>query len=207
MSRPSGISGTGPQPSQRVGATDLRDQFRSARDRIAEAPIEVNQARARSAGQEAAERTGARAGERTSIETIGRRLAELRKQSGITQIKVANVTGSTQPSVARFESDANQPNLRTVERYAQSIEARISVELEAAEGTVDTVPLGEAVERLSGLRREAGVSQTVVAKRMEATQPAVARIERGEPAPNLKTIERYANAIGFGLNLRVDLNK
>ncbi|MEL6622254.1 MAG: helix-turn-helix transcriptional regulator, partial [Pseudomonadota bacterium] len=98
-------------------------------------------------------------------------------------------------------------NLRTVERYAQSIEARIIVELEAAEGTVDTVPLGEAVERLSGLRREAGVSQTVVAKRMEATQPAVARIERGEPAPNLKTIERYANAIGFGLNLRVDLNK
>ena len=199
MSRPSGISGTGPQPSRRLGATDVRDQFQSARDRVAEAPIEVNPGRAKTAGSETQART--------SIETIGRRLAELRKQAGITQIKVANVTGSTQPSIARFESDANQPNLKTVERYAQSIEARVIVELEAVEGTVDSVPLSAAIERLSNLRKESGVSQTIVAKRMEATQPAVARIERGDPAPNLKTIERYANAIGFGLNLRVDINK
>ena len=50
-------------------------------------------------------------------------------------------------------------------------------------------------------RAKAGLSQSDVAERMGTSQPTVARLESGHK-PSLKTLERYADAVG----MKVEIN-
>ncbi len=52
------------------------------------------------------------------------------------------------------------------------------------------------LERLTGEREAAGLSQTLVAARMGTSQSAVARIEAATVDLKLSTVERYAAALG-----------
>lgn len=52
-------------------------------------------------------------------------------------------------------------------------------------------------------RAKAGLTQAAVAKRMGTTQSVVARIESGRTPPNLKTLEKYAHAVGRRIELRL----
>ena len=49
---------------------------------------------------------------------------------------------------------------------------------------------------LADARHAAGLTQADVAKRMGASQAAVARLEAGRVKPTWATIERYASAVG-----------
>jgi DNA-binding XRE family transcriptional regulator len=53
------------------------------------------------------------------------------------------------------------------------------------------------VRALAAARERAGLTQAEVARRMGTTQPAVARLERGEADPRLSTVERYAEVVGW----------
>jgi transcriptional regulator with XRE-family HTH domain len=59
------------------------------------------------------------------------------------------------------------------------------------------------IDELAAARREEGLSQTVVAARMETSQSVVARLESGTIDVRLSTLERYAAAVGRDLELRV----
>ena len=50
----------------------------------------------------------------------------------------------------------------------------------------------------------AGLSQTEVAQRMGTTQSAVARMESGKRLPSLRTVERFAQAVGGHLVFRIE---
>lgn len=50
-------------------------------------------------------------------------------------------------------------------------------------------------------RLQAKLSQEQVAARMGTTQSVVARIESGQPLPSLRTIMRYAAAVGRKLEI------
>ena len=52
-------------------------------------------------------------------------------------------------------------------------------------------------------RSKAGMTQADVARKMRTTQSVVARIESGRNPPNLKTLERYANAVGRRIQVKV----
>ena len=52
------------------------------------------------------------------------------------------------------------------------------------------------LRELAAKRVEMGLSQKAVAALMGTTQPALARLERGEIDPKLSTLERYAEALG-----------
>ncbi len=52
------------------------------------------------------------------------------------------------------------------------------------------------LHELAAKRVEMGLSQKTVAALMGTTQPALARLERGEIDPKLSTLERYAEALG-----------
>lgn len=52
-------------------------------------------------------------------------------------------------------------------------------------------------------RHALGLSQTEVAARMGTSQSAVARMESGEADMRLSTLERYATAVGYELDLRM----
>jgi transcriptional regulator with XRE-family HTH domain len=195
MTRTTGLQPSGPQSGRARQDADLREEFRTTREGLASDPV-VNARRT----QPAAPRTQSDG----LITTIGQRLAAERRKSGITQLQVATAAGSTQPSIARFERDSSQPNVRTIERYAGAIKARVIGDLQTPDGEVTRVPLSDIIAKIAEMRREAGVSQADVAGRMGATQPMIARLESGDPPPNLSTVERFANAMGLKLALRVE---
>ncbi|WP_370327227.1 helix-turn-helix domain-containing protein [Euzebya sp.] len=69
---------------------------------------------------------------------------------------------------------------------------------------------GRAI-RLAGeiraLREARGLSQQQLAEMVGTTQSAIARLEGGHVSPNLKTLDRIADALGVELSLRfVDLS-
>jgi predicted transcriptional regulator len=57
---------------------------------------------------------------------------------------------------------------------------------------------------LTGRRQALGLSQTEVAARMHTSQSAVARIESGEQDVRLSTLDRYAEAVGWRLDWRLE---
>jgi len=60
----------------------------------------------------------------------------------------------------------------------------------------------EAIARqLIAFRIEHGLSQTDLAKRCGVSQPAIARLERGEHEPRLATLRRVAHALDADLVL------
>lgn len=52
-------------------------------------------------------------------------------------------------------------------------------------------------------REKAGLTQAQVARRMKTTQSVVARIESAQNPPNLKTLERYAEAVGRRIEVKL----
>ena len=54
---------------------------------------------------------------------------------------------------------------------------------------------------LIAARTEADISQEEIARRMQTSQPAVARLEGGHGNPSLSTLRRYAAATGTRLRL------
>jgi len=58
-------------------------------------------------------------------------------------------------------------------------------------------------DELAGRRRALGLSQTEVAARMGTSQSAVARLESGAGDVRLSTVERYAAALGWQLEWRL----
>ncbi len=138
-----------------------------------------------------------------SPSTIGQRLAQVRRAAGVTQFAVANIMGTTQPSLARFEKDQALPNLGTVMRYAKAIGHDVKATLVKEKSPHDEifVSLDGLPVKFAQFRKEQGITQVQVAHRMKTTQPIIARFERGSSMPNVTTLKRYASAIGFTLGL------
>jgi predicted transcriptional regulator len=61
-----------------------------------------------------------------------------------------------------------------------------------------------AARELIAARARAGLTQSEVAQRMGTTQSAVARLEGGKVAPSIRSLQRYAQAIGCRLALRLE---
>lgn len=57
---------------------------------------------------------------------------------------------------------------------------------------------------LIAARTRAGMSQVEVAERMGTTQSVVARLESGKRPPSMRTVERFAQAVGGHLVLRIE---
>lgn len=53
-------------------------------------------------------------------------------------------------------------------------------------------------------RLRARMTQADVAQRMGTTQSVVARLESGKRAPSLRTVQRYAEAVGGRMVLRIE---
>jgi predicted transcriptional regulator len=57
---------------------------------------------------------------------------------------------------------------------------------------------------LIAARARAGLSQAEVAQRMGTTQSVVARLESGKRPPSLRTVQRYAQALGARAVVRIE---
>jgi DNA-binding XRE family transcriptional regulator len=61
---------------------------------------------------------------------LARELIAVRTQAGLTQGDVAALMGTTQSVVARIESGRYTPSMRTVQRFASAVGARVVVRME-----------------------------------------------------------------------------
>jgi predicted transcriptional regulator len=57
--------------------------------------------------------------------------------------------------------------------------------------------------RLIKARSQANLTQNQVAQRMGTTQSVVARLESGHPQPSLRSLTRYAEAVGKKIDIRL----
>ena len=57
---------------------------------------------------------------------------------------------------------------------------------------------------LIAARARAGLTQGEVARRMGTTQSVVARLESGKRPPSMRTVERFAQAVGGHLVFRIE---
>ena len=62
----------------------------------------------------------------------------------------------------------------------------------------------ETARELIAARSLAGLTQGEVAQLMGTTQSVVARLESGKQAPSLRTVQRYARAVGGRAVLRIE---
>jgi DNA-binding XRE family transcriptional regulator len=64
-------------------------------------------------------------------------------------------------------------------------------------------PEFRAARQLVAARNRAGLTQAQVAGRMGTTQSTIARLESGKRLPTLSSLERYAQAVGCKIQLRL----
>ena len=62
----------------------------------------------------------------------------------------------------------------------------------------------ETARELIAARVRAGLTQAQVAERMGSTQSTVARLESGKRPPSLRTVQRYALAVGCRAVVRIE---
>lgn len=62
-------------------------------------------------------------------------------------------------------------------------------------------PYEQIAQQLVAFRTESGLSQAELARRCGVSQPAIARLERGEHEPRLATLRRVAHALDANLVL------
>ena len=65
-------------------------------------------------------------------------------------------------------------------------------------------PEFETARELVAARARAGLTQEEVAARMGTTQSTVARLESGKRPPSLRTVQRYALAVGARAVVRLE---
>lgn len=69
----------------------------------------------------------------------------------------------------------------------------------------DTLADEYAIAReLIAARARSGLSQSEVAQRTGTTQSVVARLESGKHPPSMRTVERFAQAVGGHVVLRIE---
>jgi predicted transcriptional regulator len=62
----------------------------------------------------------------------------------------------------------------------------------------------DVARELIAARSRAGLTQGQVAARMGTTQSVIARLESGRRAPSLRTVQRYAHALGCRAMVRIE---
>ena len=62
----------------------------------------------------------------------------------------------------------------------------------------------DMARELIAARARAGLTQSDVAERMGTTQSVIARLEGGKRAPSLRTVQRYAQALGARAVVRIE---
>ena len=62
----------------------------------------------------------------------------------------------------------------------------------------------DMAHELIAARARAGMTQSDVAALMGTTQSAIARLEGGKRAPSLRTVQRYAQAVGARAVVRIE---
>jgi len=81
------------------------------------------------------------------------------------------------------------------------LDRELATDSEYKAALTELEPFEEIARQLVAFRIEHGLSQAELARRCGVSQPAIARLERGEHEPRLATLRRVAHALDADLVL------
>lgn len=87
---------------------------------------------------------------------------------------------------------------RSFDAHMSEIEARNPVFRKASQEALADLPVST---QLAIARREAGLTQDQIAKRLRVSQSAVAQVERPDGNPTVETVMKIAKLLGYQLRL------
>ena len=120
--------------------------------------------------------------------SLGDKVRLARQEKGLTQARLAEITGVTPTHVSDIERSAAQPTPEVLRRLAEALECPVSLLMsDAAPG------LGAKVK---SLRRELGLSQRQLAMRTGVSAAMIGQIEKGRIQPSLRSVESLAEGLG-----------
>ena len=82
--------------------------------------------------------------------------------------------------------------------------AELLADAETAEAYYAMAEEYSVAHELIAARARAGLSQNEVAQRMGTTQSVIARMESGKRPPSMRTMQRFAQAVGGHVVLRIE---
>lgn len=88
-----------------------------------------------------------------------------------------------------------------VDDLQRFIDEQIAADPTFADVLADEEAVHAVLDRLLALRRTLGVSQKEMARRLGIKQPSVSEFESEGSNPELRTVQRYARALGYELVL------
>ena len=86
----------------------------------------------------------------------------------------------------------------------KTIKVELSADTETAKAYHAMTEEYSVAHELIAARTRAGLSQNEVAQRMGTTQSAIARMESGKRPPSMSTMQRFAQAVGGHMVLRIE---
>jgi transcriptional regulator with XRE-family HTH domain len=119
---------------------------------------------------------------------VAQMIHDLREEAGLTQSELAELVGTTQSVISRLESaDYDGHSMNMLDRIAKALNRRVSVSLPPRDPKLATARYAFR-ELVRFLRRERGLTQTQLARKLEVEPDEVAAMERDSafrPSPLL----------------------
>ena len=134
---------------------------------------------------------------------IAERLAQMRKNSGLSQSRVAQLTSVSRQAVSKWEKGDSSPSAENYSLlallYHHSIDEIIKGEpfqepsqnIDGQDDIFSSLPAVEGsslAERFQFLRKYFGLSQTEAAQRLSVSRQSISKWERGEAVPDIDKI-------------------
>ena len=134
---------------------------------------------------------------------IAERLAQMRKNSGLSQSRVAQLTSVSRQAVSKWEKGDSSPSAENYSLlallYHHSIDEIIkgvpfqepSQNIDGQDDIFSSLPAVEGsslAERFQFLRKYFGLSQTEAAQRLSVSRQSISKWERGEAVPDIDKI-------------------
>ncbi|MEU7972190.1 helix-turn-helix transcriptional regulator [Micromonospora sp. NPDC049089] len=148
-------------------------------------------------------------------------LVERRHERGLSQARLAKAMGLSQTAIAHVEKGTNW-HLLVLQRYAHAVNLRIVAYPDALPGvgtihdpTADVFRPSDPerahrwdqanlIGNLGAARRAVGLTQAVVAERLDLTERAVSNYEHTKTGVVLISPQRYCRALGGALAIEVE---
>lgn len=125
---------------------------------------------------------------------IGYNLRKIRKDQGLTQDKLSEITKISIASIQRYELGKRQPNIQTVNKFAQALGVPLSEILGTNATTND---IGRKITLEQSIN---DVSHEELAEKTGIDEKHLRAIKSGQINPTQKEFNKIANALGLPLS-------
>lgn len=125
---------------------------------------------------------------------IGYNLRKIRKDQGLTQDELSEITKISIASIQRYELGKRQPNIQTVNKFAQALGVPLSEILGTNATTND---IGRKITLEQSIN---DISHKELAKKTGIDEKHLRAIKSGQINPTQKELNKIANALGLPLS-------